>query len=133
MINARLVRATLAVASVMTASIVVGGAIVMAGGLLYRRLAEIASPGLALSSILAGALLIGGLAVLLGHLALRRSLRPSFKQASIPSTPDQMIAGELVNLLGGHPVKLLAASLGIGFVLGASPRLRRAVYRSLVE
>lgn len=129
--NQRLVRATLAISSVLIASIVVGGIMVFAGGLLYRWLAEAASPLIALSVLIASALLLGALVVLLGQVALQRAMAPSREEIKESRTAEEVIAGELVRLANGSPTKLLLASLGVGFALGLSPRLRRAVYHSL--
>lgn len=131
--NQRLVRATLAVSSVLIASIVIGGIMVFVGGLLYRWLAETASPLVALSVLMASALLLGALVVLLGQVALQRAMAPSRDETKECRTAEEVIVGELVRLANGNPTKLLLASLGVGFALGVSPRLRRAVYETLVD
>lgn len=129
--NSRLPRLALAVCSVLVASIVVGAAIVFAGTIFHRWLTETTSPTLALSIVLVGALMLGGLVLWLGQIAFRRVLRPSSKVVPPIQPGDQVLVGELVRLAGGSPVKIIATSLGLGFVLGVSPRLRRAVYRAL--
>jgi hypothetical protein len=48
------------------------------------------------------------------------------------SSPEHMIASELVRLTDGQPTKLAVASFGIGIALGLSPRLRRVLFRSFV-
>lgn len=131
--NTRMIRASLAITSVLIASILIGGTMVFAGGLLYRWLADLTSPGVALGCLVTTALLLGGVVVLLGQLAFQHAVLPaSFKRESSRS-PDQLIATELVRFADGSPLKLLAASLGVGFALGLSPRLRRAVYQALTE
>jgi hypothetical protein len=129
--NARLVRTSLAIASVLIASIVVGGMLVFMGGLLYRWLADAASPGLAAACLVGGSLVIGALIVVLGQVALRQATQWSHSRP--PHTPEQMIVGELMKVVDTNPNKLVLASLGVGFALGLSPRLRRTVYRALVE
>jgi hypothetical protein len=132
MMNVRLLRGTIAIASVLVASIAIGGMAVFVGGLLYGALVEAGFPNLAIVCLIIGSLLFGGCAILVGQIALQRAMLwpPATKSAG---APEDFIATELASLVEGHPIKLVAASLGLGFVLGLSPRLRRAVYRSLVE
>ncbi|MGE4063235.1 MAG: hypothetical protein AB7E79_07680 [Rhodospirillaceae bacterium] len=131
--NSRLVRVALAVSSILIASIVVGGMMVLVGDLLYLWLSEIASPAIALCVLIASALTLSVLFILLGQMALQRAIVPSLKASAAARSPDQLIAGELVRLANGNPTKLLFASLGVGFALGLSPRLRRVVYQTLVD
>lgn len=131
--NLRLVSASVAVLSILVASIIVGGMAVVVGGLLYRWLAEIAPPAFALVCLIAGALLLAALVVLLGQLVLQHAVWPAEKRPAGSQTPDQMIAAELVRLANGNPTKLIAAALGVGFAFGFSPRLRETVYRTLVD
>ncbi len=130
--NPRLLRVGIALASLLIASIVIGGMMVFLGMLLYRTLAEAGAPGLAVTCVVVGACLVGALVVIIGYWSLQRALQWP-RATDIPAgTPEQMIVAELGHLIGGNPTKIVFASLGIGFVLGLSPRLRRAVYRSLV-
>jgi hypothetical protein len=129
--NARLARTTLAVASVLVASIVVGGTIVFLGGLAYRWIADAGSPTLAVTCLVAGSLIVSALIVFLGQFALREAFQ--WSQSRSAQTPEHMIVGELMRALDANPTKLVMASLGVGLALGLSPRLRRMVYRSLVD
>ena len=128
--NARLARTTIAIVSVLTASIVIGGMVVFVGGLAYRWLADAASPALALTCLISGSVIVGALILFLGQLALRQALQ--WSGGSQPRTPEQMIVGELLKVVDGNPTKLVLASLGVGFAFGLSPRLRRVVYRTFV-
>jgi len=129
--NTRLVGAMLAVSSVLIAGVVTGSIIVVVGGLLYRWLAVVASPGIALSCVIFGALLLSALVVLLGHAILKRAFRLPSEDAVMGRSPAQILATELIPLVVGTPARLIAVSLGVGFALGFSPRLRRALFRSL--
>lgn len=131
--NTRMIRASLAISSVLIASILIGSTMIFAGGLFYRWLVDVASPAVALGCLIIAALLAGAAVVMLGQLALQRAVFPARLNGGASRSPDQMIATELVRLADGSPVKLLAASLGVGFALGLSPRLRRAVYQALAE
>jgi hypothetical protein len=131
--NSRLLRAGIAIASILVASIVVGGTLVFLGLLLYRALADAGSPGLAVACLVVGACLVGAVILLVGHLTLQRALQLSRPLGASTGSPEQMIASELARLIDGQPTKLVLVSLGVGFVLGLSPRMRRAVYRSFVD
>jgi len=128
--NARLARTTLAIASVVIASIVIGGTIVLVGDLAYRWLAAAASPGVALICLVSGSLGVSGVIFFLGQYALRQAIRRPHTDASL--APEQMIVGELIKAANANPGKLVIASLGVGFALGLSPRLRRVVYRTII-
>jgi uncharacterized membrane protein len=128
--NARLARTAFAIASVLVASIVVGGMIVFVGALAYRWISDAGFPALAVTCLVAGSLIVGALIALLGQLALREAFQRS--QTRSTQTPEHMIVGELMKAVDANPTKLVMASLGVGLALGLSPRLRRMVYRSLV-
>jgi len=130
--STRLIRAGLAMSSVLTASIIIGGMSVFVGGVLYRWLAEIAPPAVALACVIAGAVLLAALVLLLGHFVVRRAFGPSAAKLTNADSPDRLIAAGVLRLAEGSPVQLVAMALGVGFALGLSPRLRRVVYRSLV-
>jgi len=130
--DTRLLRVALAVLSILIASIVVGGMLVFLGMLLYRTLAEAGSPGLAVACLVVGSCLVGALVVILGHWSFQRALELPRASDMPAGTPEQMIAVELARLIGSSPTKLVVASLGVGFALGLSPRLRRAIYRSFM-
>jgi hypothetical protein len=131
--NTRLLRVTLAASSVLIASIVVGRTMVFVCILFYNFLTQVVPLAVALPCLIAGALILGSLVVLLGQVALSPVVSPSPQYSASPRAPDQIIAGELGRLLHGGPTKLIATSLGVGVALGLSPRLRRRVYRALIE
>ena len=131
--NQRLIRGALAIMSIMVASIVVGGMFVFVGGLSYEWLTTEASPGIALGVIIVSSAIVSAIIVALAHAALRSSLRlPSDVSAGIEN-PGQFLSCELLKLAQNSPTKLILAALGVGFVLGSSPRLRRSIYRTLVD
>jgi hypothetical protein len=130
--NARMLRIGAAIAAVLVASIVIGGTLVFVGVAIYRALADAGSPGLAATCLIVGALLVGTVLLLVGHITLRQAFQWP-RSANMPDGgPEQMLARELARLLEGQPTKLVFASLGVGFVLGLSPRMRRAVFRTFV-
>jgi hypothetical protein len=119
--NARILCAAIAVAAIFVASIVIGGTLVFVSVLLYRSLVQAGSPGLAVAALIVESCLIGGLLLLIAHLTVQRAFRWR-GTAGMSSSPEHMIASELVRLTDGQPTKLAAASFGIGIALGLSPR-----------
>jgi hypothetical protein len=131
--NARFSRIGTAIASILIASIVAGGTILFLGALMYRSLVDSGSPRLALTFLVISACGVGALAVFIGQSALRRALQWRQPESRSADIPTQVIAGELARLINNQPVTLVFASLGVGFILGLSPRIRRTVYRSLID
>lgn len=132
-VNSRLVRVAFAVATVLIASIVVGAALTYSGAMLHLWLTSVTSPTITLICVIVSALIVGALLLVIGQVTLRRTLNSPVKQLSTTSPVEQMIAEAVVRLTGGGPIKLIATSVSLGFVLGVSPRLRGAVYRILCE
>lgn len=131
MTNPRLIRTTFAVVSILIASIVVGGMIVFLGALFYRWLADSGSPTLAVLFLAIGSLIVGALIALAGLMALRQALQ--WPKSDRGRTPQQTLAELLLGVAEADPSKLVLASLGLGFALGVSRRLRRIIYRSLAK
>lgn len=131
--NGRFVRATLAIVSILTASIVLGGTMVFTGGILYRWLMDAMPSGLALTVLGVAALAVVTLVIWLGQIAMRDAFRRATVSERTGQDPDQLIIMEALKVLNANPGKLVLASLGVGFALGLSPRLRRTVYRSFVD
>lgn len=128
--NQRFFRVTIAIISILVAGILVSGAFLFAGSYLHQWLIGITSPGVAFTLVLVVALIAGAACLFGGQAIFRSTFQPA---NTTPRNVDELLVGELLKVVDGNSTKLVMAALGVGFAMGLSPRLRRSIYRMVVD
>ena len=124
--NSRIVSAILAIMAVLAGSIVLSGLLIFASGLFYAWLSTFMPSGFAFAMIAIGGLLTVLLLIGACQVALRSALQARSK------VPGNTPLGALLDVVGRDPKNVAVASLGFGFAIGVSSRLRRAALRALL-